>query len=125
MESGIYRENILDHYKNPRNTGEIGNPDIKFKEENPLCGDEITVTMKVEKGVIKDIKFVAKGCAISVASMSMLSDKIKGKGIKDVMKLGKEDVLEMLNVPIGTARTKCAVLGLETVKKGIENYKGK
>ena len=120
---GIYRENILDHYKNPHNKGIIENPDIKHRENNPLCGDEITVALKIAKsGSIDDIKFVARGCAISIASMSMLSEELKGRNIKDVVQIDKDHIVGMLNIPIGPVRLKCALLGLTALKKGIEDY---
>lgn len=120
MSGSLYKDNIMDHYKNPRNKGKIENSDVEFKENNPVCGDEISVTIKLDGDVIKDIKYEARGCAISIASMSMLSDFLKGKKTSDVMKMDKKDIMDLLNIPIGPARLKCALLGLETVKKGIQ-----
>ncbi len=124
---GIYRENILDHFKNPRNKGVLSNPDIEHKELNPLCGDQIHVTIYLDKSSIKDIRFVGKGCAISQSSMSMLSEKVKGMPLDDAKKIGKDDVVEMLRIPISPVRLKCAILGLDTLKNSIhiyENYGG-
>ena len=116
---GIYKENILDHYKNPHNKGEIENAEIKFTENNPLCGDIITVNLKLNDQKVEDIKFEGKGCAISIASASLLTDKVKGMTIDEVMKLTKDEILEMLMIPIGPVRLKCALLCLETLQKAV------
>src|SRR3989338_10707943 len=122
--SEIYRENILDHYKHPRNFGEIKNPDIKQRELNPLCGDEIEFFMKVgEKNVIDDVKFKGHGCAIGQASASLLYEMIKGKSLEEVENITNEKVIEQLGIHIGPVRFKCAILSLMTVKAGIEKYK--
>jgi nitrogen fixation protein NifU and related proteins len=119
---GIYRENILDHYKHPHNQGTIENADIKFTENNPLCGDVITVNIKINGHAVKDIKFIGRGCAISQSAASMLSDEIKGKDLDVVKNFGREDVVRMLGIEIGPVRTKCAVLGLVAVKEGIKSF---
>jgi len=116
----IYKENIIDHYKNPHNFGELKSPTHKHKEHNPLCGDNIEVFIKVNKNKIEDVKFIGKGCAISIASMSMLSDMIKGKNIKDIEKLTKDDMMKMLGINVGIGRIKCALLSLKTVSKALE-----
>ncbi len=116
----IYSENILDYYKNPRNKGKIKNPTNKAKEKNPLCGDEIQVDIKIEKNKIKEIKFSGQGCAISQASISMLTEKIIGKTTKKVLSLKDDDIIKMLGIPISPARTKCAVLGLQAIKKALK-----
>ena len=122
---GMYKENIIDHYKNPHNHGTIENADIKFTENNPLCGDVITVTLKVNDHKVDDIKFMGQGCAISTAATSMLTEEIKGKQIEEVKKVSRDDVVEMLGIEIGPVRTKCAVLGLVAVKEGIKQYENK
>ena len=122
---GIYKENIIDHYKNPHNHGTIENADIKFTENNPLCGDVITVTLKVNGPVVDDVRFISQGCAISTAATSMLTDKIKGKQIEEVKKVSREDVVDLLGIEIGPVRTKCAVLGLVAVKEGIKQFENK
>jgi len=119
---GIYRENILDHYKNPRNSKPLEESTITHKELNPLCGDEIEFQIKLESGKIVDVGFTGKGCAISQASASMLSEVLKGKELKDVKKLEREDMLKMLSIPIGPVRTKCAMLGLVALKNGINEF---
>lgn len=119
---GIYRENILDHYKNPRNTGTVERPTFSHKEFNPLCGDEITFYVKVNGTSIEDARFVGRGCAISQASASMLSETLKGKSLEDIKNLEREHILELLSIPIGPVRIKCAMLGLVTLKNGVHLY---
>jgi len=122
---GMYRENILDHYKNPHNKGEIADPEIKFTENNPLCGDVITITLKLNNDEVEDIKFSGQGCAISQSAMSMLTDEVKGKSFEEVKKISREDVVKMLGIDIGVVRIKCAILGLVAVKNGIKEYEDK
>ena len=119
----MYQENILDHYKNPRNAGKIENADAHHHEKNPLCGDELDVYLVIDKNKnVKDIKIKARGCAISTASASMLAEKIKGKNIDEIKKLKKDDILEMLGIPISAARLKCALLSMDTFKNSIFIY---
>jgi len=116
----IYQENILDHYKNPRNFGKINNASVHHHEYNPLCGDEIDLYLVIDNSKkIVDIKFYGKGCAISQASASMLTEQIKGKRIEEIEKLTKEDILEMLGIPISPVRLKCALLSLDTLKNSV------
>ena len=122
---GMYRENIIDHYKHPHNHGTLGNADIRHTENNPLCGDAIAISLKLNDGKVKDIKFEGHGCAISQAATSMLTDGIKGKTLEEIKKISREDVVNMLGIEIGLVRTKCAVLGLVAVKEGIKKYHGK
>lgn len=123
--NGIYRENIIDHYKNPHNHGSIVGASIVHSENNPLCGDIINVYLKIKKDVVEDIKFIGNGCAISQSAMSMLTDDIMGKTIEEIKKIKREDIVSMLNIPIGPVRTKCAVLGLVAVKEAIKEYEKK
>jgi len=119
----IYREIILDYYRNPRNFGKIDSPDITIRDSNPLCGDEIEIHVKFDGDKVKDIKFTGKGCAISQASASMLTEMVMGKSLEDMKKVGKEDILESLGLPnLGPARIKCALLSLKTLKLGVYSY---
>jgi nitrogen fixation NifU-like protein len=119
----IYREIILDYYRNPRNFGKIESPDISLRESNPLCGDEIEIHVKFDGDKVKDIKFNGKGCAISQASASMLTEMVMGKSLEEMKKVGKEDILESLGLPnLGPARIKCALLSLKTLKLGVYSY---
>jgi len=114
--SSMYKEHILELYRNPENFGELKNPTHQKTENNSLCGDEITVQLIIKSGKIKDIKFNGSGCVISMASSSLLTEKIKNMNIKDAKKLSKEDILKLLKVNINPARIKCALLPLEAVK---------
>lgn len=119
----IYREIILDYYRNPRNYGKIDNPDISKRDSNPLCGDELEMHINLQDNKVSDVKFTGKGCAISQASASMLTELIMGKDFEYVKKLTKEDILENLGLPdLGPARIKCALLSLKVLKYGIYSY---
>ncbi len=122
----IYRETILDYYRNPRNFGKMDNPDVDARDSNPLCGDEVEMQVRVGPGsTIEEIKFVGKGCAISVASASMLTELAKGKRLEWVKELSKDDVLRMLGNPeLGPSRIKCALLGMKVLKSGVYGYLG-
>ena len=117
----MYKENILDHFKNPRNFGKLSGAQASAKEVNTLCGDEITVEIKVKAGEISDVKFHGQGCAISQAAASILTEEVKGKRIEEVLKLEKEDILKMLGIPISPTRLKCALLSLYAIKNSIKN----
>jgi nitrogen fixation NifU-like protein len=112
----MYRDYILDHYKNPRNSGELPGATNTYHDSNPLCGDEITMALLIDDGVVKDVRFVGKGCAISQASASILTEEIKGKSLDEVKAIDQQHILENLGIPISPARVKCALLGLKTLK---------
>lgn len=114
----LYRELILDHYQHPHNHGTIENADVSYEDTNPLCGDKIRIDMKVRDGIVEDVKFSGKGCAISQASASMLTDEIKGKSLEDVRNLDKQAIFDMVGIPLGPSRVKCALLPLKVVKSG-------
>lgn len=113
----MYREEILEHWRNPLNFGELKNADLVVEQINPLCGDEVKFFFKLGKGKVVDVKFTGSGCAISVATSSMLSEYIKGKSIKIITKIVGKDVLNMIGGTVAPARLKCAFLPLETLKK--------
>lgn len=115
----LYRELILDHSKNPRNKGSLDPADFSYQDVNPLCGDEIRIDLRVEDDRVSDIKFSGRGCAISQAATSMLTEMVIGQPVEAVKEISKEDVLEELGVPIGPARMKCALLGLKVLKAGL------
>jgi nitrogen fixation NifU-like protein len=113
----FYKEHILDHYRNPRNFGHLDAPTATFEDRNPLCGDELKVELLVNAdGRVQDVRFSGKGCAISQAAMSMLSETLQEMPLADVARLAKERVLEELGIGISPARMKCAMLGLKVVK---------
>jgi len=118
----MYQENILDHYKSPRNAGKIENASVHHQEYNPLCGDEIEMFLIIKDKKVVDVKFKGHGCAISQASASMLTEEIKGKNIEELKKLTKENILELLGISLSPVRLKCALLSLDTLKNSILIY---
>jgi nitrogen fixation protein NifU and related proteins len=114
----FYREYILDHYKNPRNFGRIEAPEITHEEYNPLCGDMVGMDFRVRDGVIEDVMFHGRGCAISQASASLMTERLKGMTLDEARQLSKDDVLEELGIDISPARLKCALLSLKVLKVG-------
>jgi nitrogen fixation NifU-like protein len=113
----LYRENILQHYKNPSNWGELPDPDLEFFDSNPLCGDELKVQLHVgDDGVISEVRFSGHGCAISQASASMASEEIVGMKVDEVLKLDRTFVLDLLGIDISATRIKCALLSLKVLK---------
>ncbi len=120
MSYEMYQEAILDHYRNPRNYGELKDADISASGDNPLCGDEIAIYLKLNKeNAVEEVKFQGKGCAISQASASMLTVLLKGKTLEEVLKIDKERILKTLGIPISPVRLKCALLPLEVLKVGL------
>lgn len=113
----IYQENILDHYKHPRNGTPLSSYDLKEQGANPSCGDDIVLYVKMDGERIADIGYLPQGCAISTAAMSMLSEKVKGMTRVDAKTLTADDVYALLGVSIGPEREKCALLGLQTLQK--------
>ena len=120
----FYREYILDHYKNPRNYGRLEHPDITHEEDNPLCGDVVGMDFKIKDGVIEDIRFHGRGCAISQASASLLTERLKGIALDQAKKIDKNDVLGELGIDISPARIKCALLSLKVLKVGAYGLAG-
>ena len=121
----IYKEEIIDHYKHPRNFGQMENPDLHVEANNPLCGDKLAMDLRIVDGVVEDVRFSGRGCAISQASASMLTEEMIGKRLDELAKTTREDILENLGVEITYARMKCATLSLgmlrlALVKAGVE-----
>ena len=112
----LYRDYILDHYKNPRNFGELEPHDLEFHDHNPLCGDELGVHVKVEHGKIADLRFHGQGCAISQAAASIASDELIGMPVEEVGELSAEWLLEQLGIQISPTRRKCALLNLKVMR---------
>ena len=116
----LYREVIIEHYKNPSYRGHLDPHDIQFEDNNPLCGDHIEITLQTtEDGTVKDARFDGHGCAISQASADLLVESIIGKPLEDVKKLNKQDILDMLGIDLGPVRLKCALLSLKVLKAGV------
>jgi nitrogen fixation NifU-like protein len=119
MAENLYREIILDHYRNPRNKGTLDPADYSYEDSNPLCGDEVRIDLRVKDGLVDEVRFAGRGCAISQASASMLTELVEGQPLDEVKGLTKDDLLEELGVPISPARMKCALLPLKVLKAGI------
>ena len=118
----LYRDEILEHYRNPHNFGILESPTTSKEGANPLCGDRITLMLSIDdEGTIQDVSFTGRGCAISQASASMLTDDIKGKPLSEIAQLGRQDVLDNLNIEISPARMKCAMLSLETLRSAVSD----
>ncbi|WP_226022708.1 Fe-S cluster assembly sulfur transfer protein SufU [Halomicrobium salinisoli] len=124
--SDMYRQQILDHYKNPRNSGELEDPTFTHIGENPMCGDEIEMDVRLDddEETIERVAFRGDGCAISQASASMLSEKLHGMRVDELEEMDRDDVVDMLGVDISPMRIKCAVLAEKVAQDGAEIYFG-
>ncbi|HCR70160.1 MAG TPA: SUF system NifU family Fe-S cluster assembly protein [Anaerolineae bacterium] len=116
----LYREVIIEHYKNPSYRGKLDPHDIAFADNNPLCGDHIEINLRLdENGNVKEALFDGHGCAISQASADLLMESIIGKPLEEVKQLKKDDILDMLGIDLGPVRLKCALLSLKVLKAGV------
>jgi nitrogen fixation NifU-like protein len=116
----LYREVILDRYKNPQKRGSLDPHDYSYEDDNPLCGDRIRIDVRVNpQGVVSEAAFSGTGCAISQASADLLTESIVGKSLDEIKKLGKDDILSMLGIELGPVRLKCALLSLKVLKAGV------
>ena len=121
----LYREVILDHYKNPRHRGTLEPHDFTYEDENPLCGDKLRLDVVLDdERRVKDAVFSGRGCAISQASADMLTESIVGKSLAEVKQLSKDDILDMLGIELGPVRLKCALLSLKVLKAGAYGLEG-
>lgn len=122
----MYRELILEHYRHPRNAGTLEHPTVSREETNPLCGDRVRIDLAIESGIITDVRFTGRGCAISQAATSLLTEELKGKSLEQVRALSKDDVLDLIGIPLAhnPVRIKCALLPLKAVKAGVYEYLG-
>lgn len=121
----IYQENILDHYHNPRNFGSLPENSNTLSLDNPSCGDSLTLSLTLEKNSIAEIAFAGSGCALSIASASMLTEYVKGKNVQEMTKFSKNDMIALLGIEVGPARIKCALLAWETIQKILHNVSEK
>jgi len=113
----LYREQILEHYKRPHNFGRLDDPDLEFEDSNPFCGDEQHVTIRLDdSNRVAEVAFEGRGCAISTAATSLLTDELTGKTREELIRMPKEFVLDLLGIDISATRMKCALLGLKVVK---------
>lgn len=116
----LYREVIIEHYKNPSYRGHLDPHDISFADNNPLCGDHIQIDLRLDaNGVVTEARFDGHGCAISQASADLLMETIIGKPVEEVKKLNRQDILDMLGIDLGPVRLKCALLSLKVLKAGV------
>jgi nitrogen fixation NifU-like protein len=126
LGSDMYRQQILDHYKNPRNYGELEDADIEHVGENPMCGDTIKMFLRLaeDEDTIEHVSFVGDGCAISQASASMLSEELRGTSLEALREMDRDDVIDMLGVELSPMRIKCAVLAEKVAQDGVAIYEG-
>lgn len=115
----LYKEVILDHAQHPHNQGTLPDATHSFEDLNPLCGDRVRMDLKIENGVVTDVKFSGKGCAISQAAASMLTDELKGKSVDEIKQIDKRTVLDMVGIPLGPSRMKCALLPFKVMKASV------
>lgn len=115
----LYRQYIIEHYREPRNHGHLDHPDIHAADTNPLCGDRIEIDLRLDGDRVVEVRFDGRGCAISQASASMLTERIEGATLDDLRALTPDDIFEMLGVTIGPARQRCALLALRVLHQGI------
>ncbi|MBL8057797.1 MAG: SUF system NifU family Fe-S cluster assembly protein [Anaerolineales bacterium] len=121
----FYRELILDHYKNPRHKGTLDPHDFSYADENPLCGDQLRIDVRLdEQQRVKEVAFTGRGCAISQASASLLTEKIEGMSLDQIKALTKDDILELLGIELTPVRLKCALLSLKVLKAGAYGLEG-
>jgi nitrogen fixation NifU-like protein len=120
----VYADNILDHYRTPRGKHPLPAPTVTREEINVSCGDALALSLLIKDGIVTKMGWDGTGCAISQAAMSMLSEELEGKSVADLEKLTKEDIYELLGVPIGPRRVKCALLSLHALKNALRKAKG-
>jgi nitrogen fixation NifU-like protein len=120
----LYREVILDHYKNPRGHGVIADADAEAEGQNPLCGDEVSIAVSFDGDTIADVKFQGRGCAISQAATSMLMDMVKGRTAEEVAAMSRDELLDEVGIPLTPVRLKCALLGLGVLKLALHKGRG-
>ncbi len=123
MNDEVYTEILLDHYRSPRNYGSIESPSAQITEHNPLCGDTVHFSLKIQDGKIVDIKFVGQGCSISQGAASILTELVKAKSVAEAQAITEADFLKILGIRLGPNREKCALLSLNALKKAIQTKK--
>lgn len=115
----LYRKHILDHYHHPRNKGTLENADISCELDNPVCGDVVRLDVRLEDGRVSEARFDGRGCVISMASASMLTEEIRGKTVEELKALRDEDMFRMLGITLGPVRAKCGLLPLRVLQRGL------
>ena len=124
MDDELYRENLMDHYRHPRNHGTLEHPDCEAEGKNPLCGDEVEIDVAVADGRISEIRFSGNGCAVSQAATSMLTELVAGLPVEEAAALPSQAIIDELGIPLSAMRVKCAVLGLGTLKVALHRGAG-
>ncbi len=124
MDDDLYRENLMDHYRHPRNHGRMETPDAEAEGQNPLCGDQVVVEVRLQDGRIERMQFTGHGCAVSQAATSMLTDLVEGMPVDDAAALPSQAILDELAIPLSAMRVTCAVLGLGTLKVALHRAAG-
>jgi nitrogen fixation NifU-like protein len=119
MTDSIYREIILEHWQHPKNRGTLEPADYSYEDTNPLCGDEVRMDVRVKNDRVAEIKFSGRGCVVSQASASILTEMVEGKTLAEVKAITKDELLDEIGIPVSPARMKCALLGLKVLKAGI------
>jgi nitrogen fixation NifU-like protein len=123
--SDLYREELMDIYKNPARRGKMSDSDVSAAQKNPMCGDDINLQLKIEKGIIKDAKFEGSACLVSIVSSEMLLDYLIGKTVEEAKNVSKDQLLNMLNLNLTTSRIGCATLTLTALHKALVDYEKK
>lgn len=118
----IYREEILEHYKHPKNFGELADADATSKSLNPQCGDEMIMQVRIEKGKVRDIRFHGSSCAISRAGASMLTDEVKGKTLEEIRAITDQTHLERFGKDLAPGRVKCGLLSIHTLRTALDDF---
>jgi nitrogen fixation NifU-like protein len=124
VDDELYRENLMDHYRHPRNHGTLEHPDCEAEGKNPLCGDEVEIDVEVADGKIAAIRFAGNGCAVSQAATSMLTELVEGLPVEEAAALPSQAIIDELGIPLSAMRVKCAVLGLGTLKVALHRGAG-
>jgi nitrogen fixation NifU-like protein len=119
----LYQEEILEHYRHPQHHGRLEHPTITRMERNSSCGDELVFDLKIENGMVSEVAFEGEGCAISQATASMLTEELLNQPLDTIMQLSTEDIVELVHIPLGPTRLKCALLSLQAVTAAIAEYK--
>ena len=122
MNFEMYQDNILDHYENPSHQGTLEHPTFEIRDLNPLCGDEVRIQARLDADRLAEVRFEGKGCVISLAAASMLMEAVEGKTLDEIKKMERQDMLDLLGVPLTTMRVKCAMLPLRALAKAIHRY---
>ncbi|OGC70042.1 hypothetical protein A2415_01645 [candidate division WWE3 bacterium RIFOXYC1_FULL_39_7] len=122
MDSGIYKEELMDVYKNPQNRGKLDDPSVAVLERNPMCGDEINLQLSIKDGIIEDARFDGSACAVSIISSALVTDEIKGKTLDELKTYDRRKVLDLVGLNLSTSRVKCATLILSAVQSAIKKY---